>query len=58
LVIGECRFNADMKRVIGTKVAVRTKAKLTAAEDHMTTIDASPERVRAYFQGPRVSYAA
>ena len=30
------RLNADMKHAIGTKVPVRTKAKLkTAAEDHM-----------------------
>jgi hypothetical protein len=30
---------------------VRTKAKLkAAAEDHMTMIGTSPERVRAYFK--------
>jgi transposase len=53
------RLNADMKHAIGTKVPVRTKAKLkTAAEDHMTMIGTSPERVRAYFQDPRVRYAA
>jgi transposase len=53
------RLNADMKHAIGAKVPVRTKAKLKAAAgDHMTMIDTSPERVRAYFQDPRVKYAA
>jgi transposase len=53
------RLNADMKHAIGAKVPVRTKSKLkAAAEDHMTTIGKSPERVRAYFQDPRVKYAA
>jgi hypothetical protein len=48
-----------MKHAIGTKVPVRTKAKLkAAAEDHMTMIGTSPERVRAYFQDPRGRYAA
>jgi transposase len=53
------RLNADMKHAIGAKVPVRTKSKLkAAAEDHMTMIGKSPERVRAYFQDPRVKYAA
>jgi transposase len=53
------RLNADMKHAIGTRVPVRTKAKLkAAAEDHMTMIGASPERVCAYFQDPKVKYAA
>ena len=53
------RLNADMKHAIGAKVPVRTKSKLKAAvEDHMTMIGTSPERVRAYFQDPRVKYAA
>ena len=48
-----------MKHAIGAKVPVRTKSKLKAAtEDHMTMIGTSPERVRAYFQDPRVKYAA
>jgi hypothetical protein len=48
-----------MKHAIGTKVPVRTKSKLkAAAEDHMTIISKSPDRVRAYFQDPRVKYAA
>jgi transposase len=52
------RLNADLKHAIGTKVPVRTKAKLqTAANEHMTFIEANPERVRSYFQDPRVRYA-
>ena len=48
------RLNADMKHAIGAKVPVRTKPKLkAAAEDHMTMIGKSPNRVRAYFQDPR-----
>jgi len=53
------RLNADMKHAIGAKVPVRTKAKLKAAsEEHMGLIGQSPDRVRAYFQDPRVKYAA
>ncbi len=53
------RLNADMKHAISTKVPVRTKAKLKAAsEEHMDLIGQSPDRVRAYFQDPRVKYAA
>lgn len=55
----EERLNADLKHVIRSKVPVRTKAKLlAAAEAHMTTITHAPERVKAYFQDPRVKYAA
>jgi transposase len=53
------RLNADLKHAIGTKVPVRTKAKLrAAAEQHMQFIEANPQRVRAYFQDPVVRYAA
>jgi transposase len=53
------RLNGDLKQAIGAKVPVRTKAKLkTAAEEHMQTIAHSPNRVRAYFQDPKVKYAA
>lgn len=39
--------------------AWRTKAKLrTATENHMNMLVASPESVMAYFQDPRVKYAA
>ena len=53
------RLNADLKHAIGSKVPVRTKAKLhAAATDHMATIEADPDRVKSYFQDPRVKYAA
>jgi transposase len=53
------RLNADLKHAIGTKVPVRTKARLqAAASEHMAFIEANPERVRSYFQDPRVRYAA
>jgi transposase len=53
------RLNADLKYAIGSKVSVRTKHKLKAAATaHMELIEASPERVKKYFQDPRVKYAA
>ena len=53
------RLNADLKYAIGSKVAARTKTKLkAAATTHMALIEASPERVKKYFQDPRVAYAA
>jgi transposase len=53
------RLNADLKHAITTKVPVRTKARLyDAAHAHMTLIASSPKRVKAYFQDPRVKYAA
>lgn len=55
----EERLNADLKHVIGTKVPVRTKAKLrSATTEHMTQLEQSPERVMNFFQDPRVKYAA
>jgi transposase len=55
----EERLNADLKQAIGSKVPVRTKAKLkTAATEHMTRLEQSPERVMSYFQDPHVKYAA
>ncbi len=55
----EERLNADLKQAIGRKVPARTKAKLKAvATQHMTEIERSPERVKAFFQDPRVRYAA
>ena len=55
----EERLNADLKQAMGTKVPVRTKAKLrAAAEDHMAVIERDPERVKSYFQDPYVKYAA
>ena len=53
------RLNADLKHAISTRVPVRTKAKLhAAATNHMTFIETNPERVKSYFQDPRVKYAA
>ena len=53
------RLNADLKYAIGSKVSARTKTKLKAAATaHMELIEASPERVKKYFQDPRVRYAA
>lgn len=55
----EERLNADLKHVIRSKVPARTKAKLRdATTEHMTLLASSPERVKAYFQDPRVQYAA
>ena len=55
----EGRRNADLKHAIGTKVPVRTKAKLKlAASEHMASLERSPERVKSFFQDPRVKYAA
>ncbi len=55
----EERLNADLKHAIGTKVPVRTKAKLKlAATQHMAKLEKSPERVKSFFQDPRVKYAA
>lgn len=53
------RLNADLKHAIGTKAPVRTKKKLKdAAINHMTMLEKSPDRIKAYFQDPRVKYAA
>lgn len=55
----EERLNADLKQAMGQKVLVRTKAKLRAAtNEHMIMLELSPERVRSFFQDPRVQYAA
>ena len=55
----EERLNADLKHVIRSRVPARTKAKLHAVtEEHMALIGSKPERVKAYFQDPRVKYAA
>lgn len=55
----EERLNADLKQSLYSKVPVRTKAKLKAATtEHMQALEKSPERVKKYFQDPRVKYAA
>ena len=55
----EERLNADLKQELGKRVPVRSKAKLRdAANEHMTLLERTPERVIAYFQDRRVRYAA
>lgn len=55
----EERLNADLKYTIGSKVPTRTKDKLKAAATaHMQALEQEPERVKKYFQDPRVKYAA
>ena len=55
----EERLNADLNHAIGTKVPVRTKAKLKlAATEHMVKLEQSSERVKSFFQDPRAKYAA
>ena len=53
------RLNADLKYAIGSKVAARTAKKVEAAANvPITMVAANPERVKSYFQDPRVKYAA
>lgn len=55
----EERLNADLKQALYTKVPERTKAKLkTATAEYLQILEGSPERVKTYFQDPRVKYAA
>jgi transposase len=55
----EERLNADLKQAIGTKVLVRTKAKLrVATQQHMIQLENNPERIRVFFQDKWVKYAA
>ena len=55
----EERLNANLKHAIGTKVPVRTKTKIKlAATEYMVKLEQSPERVKSFFQDPRVKYAA
>jgi transposase len=55
----EERLNADLKQEMSKRVPVRTKAKLReAANEHMTMLERTPERVLSYFQDRRVRYAA
>src|SRR5699024_6276570 len=53
------RLNADLKQAMGRRVPARTKPKLwKAAKEHMTKLEKAPHRVKAYFQDPKVQYAA
>jgi hypothetical protein len=53
------RLNADIKHVIGARVPVRTKEKLkNTASYQLRELQRQPERIKSYFQDPRVKYAA
>lgn len=53
------RLNADLKYALGSRVQTRTKDKLKAAtEVHMAMLKDNPDRVRSYFDDPRIKYAA
>ncbi len=53
------RLNAGLKHALGSRVALRTKAKLKhATESHMKELEQRPDTIRAYFQDPKVKYAA
>ena len=55
----EERLNSDLKQAIGSKVPVRTKDKLrAAASEHMEMLGKNPQKVAAFFQDPKVKYAA
>ena len=53
------RRNADLKYALGSTVAMRTKFTLwDATAEYMTMLEKSPERVKSYFEDPRVQYPA
>ena len=53
------RLNADLKYALGSRVQMRTKDKLKeATKAHMDMLDQHPERVRSYFNDPKVKYAS
>lgn len=53
------RLNADLKYSLGSRVQTRTKDKLKeVTKAHMDMLEQNPERVRSYFEDPRVKYAA
>jgi len=55
----EERLNANLKQAIGKKVPIRTQAKLgAAANEHMTHLATSPDKVKSFFQDQPVKYAA
>ncbi len=52
-------LNADLKCALGSRVQVRTKDKLKQVTTaHMNMLQDNPERVRSYFQYPKLRYAA
>ena len=53
------RLNADIKQYVGSRVQVRSKDKLkTTTSYHLRLLQQQPERIKSYFQNPRVKYAA
>jgi transposase len=53
------RLNADLKYALGSRVQMRTKEKLReATKAHMDMLNQNPNRVRSYFDDPKVKYAA
>ena len=53
------RLNADLKYAPSSRVQTRTKDKLKeATKAHMDLLEKQPERVRSYFDDPRVKYTA
>jgi transposase len=53
------RLNADLKYALGSRTQTRTKHQLKlATENHMNMLNQHPERVRAYFNDPKIKYAA
>ncbi|HEY1254419.1 MAG TPA: IS630 family transposase [Terracidiphilus sp.] len=53
------RLNGDLKQAIETRVPCRTKDKLRkAATEHMTAIEKNPERIKSFFEDPKIAYAA
>lgn len=53
------RLNADIKHYVGTRVPVRSKEKLrTTTSYKLQELQKQPDRIKSYFQDPRVKYAA
>jgi len=52
-------LNGDLKLGVAARVPARTKPELThAARSHLRMLQRRPERVRRFFEHPRVRYAA
>jgi transposase len=52
-------LNADLKQGVGSRAPGRTKEHLLrAAEDHLSMLKATPERICKYFEDPAIAYAA
>ena len=50
--------DADIKQYVGSRVQVRSKDKLkTTTSYHLRLLQQQPERIKSYFQDPRVKYA-